>query len=196
MGLLRNHGLLLLVLFLAVLSLSFPAESLDEENLLQQLNSYRTSLNLSTLTENKNANCLAEELAEQFKNQPCTNTTGADTVPGTEPQFSNYPDLLVKCHLNITNTREGNVMPACIPNLVPDLVLSNFTQSQYSEYLNDSTFSGAGIGSEDNWVVVILTKDTVGGNFSPAQNDAAGLSLSSGLARLLFAFGCFLVMLR
>ena len=60
-------------------------------------------------------------IANQFKKQPCTNTTGANTVPGTEPQFSNYPDLLSKCDLAISNTRDGNVMPACVPGLLPSL---------------------------------------------------------------------------
>ncbi|XP_038722092.1 uncharacterized GPI-anchored protein At3g06035-like, partial [Tripterygium wilfordii] len=111
-----------------------------DDALLQGINTYRTSLNLTTLTKSDSADCPADEVANQFKNQPCssTNTTGANTVPGTEPQLSNYPTLLAKCHLNVSNTRDGNVMPACVPNLVPSLVLSNFTQSLYSDNLNDN----------------------------------------------------------
>uniref|UniRef100_A0A5B7A0B1 Uncharacterized GPI-anchored protein At5g19230-like domain-containing protein n=1 Tax=Davidia involucrata TaxID=16924 RepID=A0A5B7A0B1_DAVIN len=104
-------------------------------------------------------------MTDQFKNQPCTNTTGSNTVPGTEPQFSNYPSLLAKCHLNVTSTRDGAILPACIPNLVLYLVLSNFTQYQYFDYLNDTKFTGAGIGYEDNWIVVALTMSTPGGSF-------------------------------
>lgn len=154
--------------------------SVDEEDtLLQGLNSYRESLNLTSLTKNKNAECLADELADQFKNQPCTNSTGANTVPGTEKQLSNYPDLLAKCHLNVSNTRDGIVMPACVPNLEPSLVLSNFTKSQYSDSLNDTKYKGAGIGSEDNWIVVILTTSTPEGSYVPYN--AASLISNIGL---------------
>ncbi|KAL7172352.1 hypothetical protein ACSBR2_031943 [Camellia fascicularis] len=125
---------------------SLPLLSDEKQNLLQGLNSYRASLNLSALTENSNA----DELASQFKNQPCSNTTSADTVPGTEPQLSNYPDLLAKCQLNITDTRDGALMPVCVPNLDPNLVLTNYTESQYTQYLNESTYIGAGIGTEGN----------------------------------------------
>ncbi|XP_021897708.1 uncharacterized GPI-anchored protein At3g06035-like [Carica papaya] len=163
--------LLRLLLLSSILLMNRPvlADHDKEDNLLQGINAYRTSLNLTTLTANENAECLANEIADQFKNQPCTNTTGANTVPGTEPQFSNYPQLLAKCHLNISNTRDGAIMPACVPNLVPSLVLSNFTQSQYSENLNDTKYTGVGIGSDGNWIVVVTTTSTPEGSFSPSQ---------------------------
>ncbi|KAF6134967.1 hypothetical protein GIB67_037494 [Kingdonia uniflora] len=145
----------------------------EEENLLQGINRYRATLNLTALVENNNAECFAGEIADQFKNQPCTNTTGSNTVPGTEIQFSNYPTLLTKCHLNITNTKDGVIMPACVPNLDPTLVLSNFTQSQYSGYLNDTNYSGAGIGSEGNWIVIVLSTNTSDGSFVTADKSAA-----------------------
>lgn len=125
---------------------------------------------MTTLLKNENAHCLADEVAEQFQNQPCTNTTGANTVPGTEPQLADYPNLLAKCHLNVSNTRDGVVLPACVPNLESTLVVSNFTKSQYSNYLNDTKFSGIGIGHEDNWIVVVLTTSTPEGSFVPSQD--------------------------
>ncbi|GJZ27918.1 hypothetical protein Tco_0572565 [Tanacetum coccineum] len=143
----------------------------EEDNLFSGLNSYRATLNLSTLTENDRAKCLADKIADQLKNQPCTNTTGSNTVPGTEPEFSNYPQLLEKCHLNVTTTRDGAVLPACVPNLDPTLVLSNYTRSQYSMSLNDTKYTGVGIGSEDNWIVVVLTTNTPEGGYSPGSNN-------------------------
>lgn len=65
-------------------------------------------------------------------------------------------------------------MPACVPNLNPSLVLSNFTMSQYSGYLNDTKFSGVGIGSEDNWIVVILTTSTPEGSYALGTNTDNG----------------------
>ncbi|XP_041013084.1 uncharacterized GPI-anchored protein At5g19250-like [Juglans microcarpa x Juglans regia] len=148
----------------------------EDDTLLQGINSYRASLNLTALPHNDNAECLADEIADKFKNQPCTNTTGSNTVPGTEPQFSDYPNLLAKCHLNFSNTQDGAIMPACVPNLEPNLVLSNFTKSQYSGNLNDTKYTGAGIGSEKNWIVVVLTTNTSTGSFVPSTNAASLVS--------------------
>ncbi|WCJ23703.1 Glycoprotein membrane precursor GPI-anchored [Euphorbia peplus] len=147
-------------------------------------------MNLTTLTKNDNAECFAEEVAEQFKNQPCTNSTGSFTVPGTEQPIPNYEDLLSKCHLNVTNTRDGTVLPACIPNLDQTLALGNFTETQYSGSLNDTKYTGVGIGSEGNWVVVVLTTNTPEGSYVTAN--AAGprrtdLALVSHLLFLLMA---------
>ncbi|KAF2544500.1 hypothetical protein F2Q68_00033146 [Brassica cretica] len=125
----------------------FTGMGIDEEDVLfTGINSYRTSQNLTILNKNENAECLADELAEQFKNRPCTNNTGSATVPGTEPQFADYPKILTKCHVNVSDTRDGSIMPACVPRLESSLVLTNFTKSQYSRSLNDSKFTGMGIG--------------------------------------------------
>ncbi|KAJ4722399.1 Glycoprotein membrane GPI-anchored [Melia azedarach] len=178
-----------LLLLLSFLGMNLPVkcDTDEEDTLLQGLNKYRRSLNLTALTKNENAECFADEMTDKFKNQPCTNTTGANTVPGTEPGFSDYPDLLSKCHLNVSNTRDGSVMPACVPNLVPGLVLSNYTMSQYSQSLNDTKFTGVGIGSEGDWIVVVLTTSTPEGSFVP-YNAASLLSKISLIHHLLFWF--------
>jgi len=138
---------------------------------------------LTTLTKNDNAECLAEEIADQFKNQPCTNTTGSNTVPGTEPQFPNYPSLLAKCHLNVSNTRDGAVMPACVPHLDPSLVLTNFTRTPYSDNLNDTKFTGAGIGSDGNWIVVVLTTSTPEGSYVTSKTDGSDYNAANLTAK-------------
>ncbi|CAJ1925326.1 unnamed protein product [Sphenostylis stenocarpa] len=169
------------LLFTLLLFVIVKCDHDEEDNLYQQINNYRKSLNLASLTKNENAKCFADEMVDQFKDQPCTNSTGANTVPGTEPRFSNYPDLLNKCHLNISNTRDGAVMPACVPGLAPSVVLTNFTQSLYSGNLNDSKFTGVGIGSDDNWIVVVLTTNTPEGSFVPETSDGANLISKFGL---------------
>ncbi|KAK2646944.1 hypothetical protein Ddye_022139 [Dipteronia dyeriana] len=173
------------------MNLTVKCDTDEEDTLLQGINNHRATLNLTALTKNDNAECLADEIADQFKDQPCTNTTGANTVPGTEPQLADYPNLLVKCHLNISNTQDGIVMPACVPNLVPDLVLSNYTKSQYSNKINDTKYTGAGIGSDGNWIVVILTTNTPEGSYvtdkSNNSNNSASLLSKIGLGyNLLF----------
>ncbi|XP_071729756.1 uncharacterized GPI-anchored protein At5g19250-like [Rutidosis leptorrhynchoides] len=171
MAYLQRYIILTLILH-SILCINQTVKCDDEEDsLLSGLNSYRATLNLTSLTTNDRAKCLAEKIADQLKKQPCTNTTGSNTVPGTEPEFSNFPDLLNKCHLNVSTTRDGTILPACVPNLDPTLVLSNYTKSQYSNSLNDTKYTGVGIGSEDNWIVVVLTTSTPEGGYSPGSND-------------------------
>ncbi|XP_042488449.1 uncharacterized GPI-anchored protein At5g19250-like [Macadamia integrifolia] len=191
---LRFHISHFVLLILAIFSLSHPVRATDEKaQLLQDLNKYRSSLSLSALKENSNADCFADQIAKQYKSQPCSNTTGADTVPGTETQFSNYPDLLANCNLNTTNTRDGTVMPACVPNLDPSLVLTNYTETQYNGYLNDSKYTGAGINSEGNWMVVVLTTDTAGGSFAPETSLAPKIGVTCTSLTLLLGFFLVLV---
>ncbi|KDP40135.1 hypothetical protein JCGZ_02133 [Jatropha curcas] len=176
--------LLLLFFLFSFLFINQQVKCDEEDTLLEGINSYRKSLNLTTLTKNDNAECLADELADQFKDQPCTNTTGSNTVSGTEPQFPNYESILAKCHLNISNTRDGVSMPACVPNLDPSLVLTNFTRTQYSGNLNDTKYTGVGIGSDGNWIVVVLTTSTPEGNFenaAPNSDSAGSLTTKIGL---------------
>ncbi|XP_072976314.1 uncharacterized GPI-anchored protein At5g19250-like [Typha angustifolia] len=176
-------------LFLLAFLLHCARSDDTSTQLLQGINSYRASLNLSSLTENQNAACLAEQLAKQFKGNACSNSTGSDTVPGTEQQFPNYPDFLNSCHLNATVTQDAAVMPACIPGLVPDLVLSNFTKSQYNQNLNGSQFVGVGIADEGNWVVVVLSTNTPSGNFAPASDSSWAVSISPCCQLMLLFLG-------
>ena len=148
----------------------FPADNDEEDILLRGINAHRASLNLTELLENDKAECFADEFADQFVDQPCTNTTGSILAPGAAPQFrlSNYPALLAKCNLSVSNTTDGIVMPVCVPRSVPSLALSDLKRSQYSDYLNDTKFTVAGISSEDNWFVVVLTSNTAVGSLVPA----------------------------
>ncbi|XP_028782188.1 uncharacterized GPI-anchored protein At3g06035-like isoform X1 [Neltuma alba] len=188
-----KFSLFLSLLLSSILFLGHPVLSDDEEDKLYQgINEYRKTLKLTTLTKNDNAECLADELADQFKNQPCTNATGANTVPGTEPQFPNYPNLLAKCHLNVSDTRDGAVMPACVPGLDPSLVLTNFTKSLYSQNLNDTKYTGIGIGSDNDWIVVVLTTSTAEGSYARATSNGADMISKTGLmycSMLLLALG-------
>ncbi|XP_077219394.1 putative GPI-anchored protein At5g19250 [Tasmannia lanceolata] len=179
-----HHSLFVFLLLNAILLLSYSAKSDDaNDKLLQGINAYRVSLNLSTLVVNKNAECLADQISEQLKDQNCTNTTGTHTVP-----VGNYPKLLDHCHLNATVTRDGTIMPACIPDLVPGLVLTNFTRTKYTLYLNDSKYSGVGIASEDNWIVTVLTTNTSTGSFENTSGSVSIVGLHLHLLPLLLGF--------
>ncbi|XP_010486087.1 PREDICTED: uncharacterized GPI-anchored protein At3g06035-like [Camelina sativa] len=190
------HKLPLLLFLSIILFLNRPVlgDTDEEDILLTGINSYRTTQNLTVFSKNENAECLADEIADQFKNKPCTNDTGSFTVPGTEPQFANYPKMLSKCHLNVTDTRDGMVMPACVPRLESSLVLTNFTKTQYSLGLNDSKYTGIGIGKEDNWIVVVLTTNTPEGSYSTDtdtkhdDDDSNGFTVSASLVNYLLVF--------
>ena len=107
-------------------------------------------------------------------------------APGNKPNFTNFDKLLDKCDINGNNTLDGVILPVCVPKLDPTAVLSNYTNSQYAKYLNDSSYTGAGIGSEENWMVVVLSTNTSTGSFSGAASLIANISMSNNLVALFF----------
>ncbi|KAL6989673.1 hypothetical protein U1Q18_015424 [Sarracenia purpurea var. burkii] len=143
--------------------------------------------------------CLADEIADQLEDQPCVPNTGPiTTVTGSQPHIANYRDLLEKCDIDPNTTTDGVILPVCVPKLVPTLVLTNYTRSQlYSKYLNNSKFTGTGVGSEDDWMVLVLTTNTPNGSF---VSGASGLVSMVGLWRrtvlLVVVVGVVLVLLN
>ena len=161
--------------------------SIDEEDsLFEGLNGYRQSLNLPNFTDNNNAACLAEKIADKLEDQPCENAYDYSSTPGTKPNFTNIDKLLDKCDINENNTIDGVILPVCVPKLDPNLVLSNYTNSLYAKYLNDSSYTGAGIGSEEDWMVVILSTNTSTGSFSGAASLLANISMGNYMVAFLF----------
>lgn len=160
------------------------------DQFLDDINQYRKSLSLSAFTTNSGATCVAEQVAEQYKGTPCTNTSGTATVSGLEPQLDE--SLLSKCKLQLVNVKDGFIGPTCVPAgtsaaNAPKLAANNITMSPaYTEYVNDTKFVSAGVGSVDNaWFVLVLATKDSGGNFvnqdlDPSDNHAAAL-LSAGL---------------
>ncbi|KAJ6929052.1 hypothetical protein NC652_013042 [Populus alba x Populus x berolinensis] len=137
----------------------------EEDDLLQGLNSYRHSLNLPALVKHTNAGCLADKIAGKLEDEPCTSARAASPV-----QIDDYPDLLSKCGIDVNHTNEGVALPVCVPHLVPTLLLTNYTRTPYARFINASRFSGAGLGHEDDWMVVVLTTSTPRGDFAGATS--------------------------
>ncbi|KAK9083956.1 hypothetical protein Scep_030427 [Stephania cephalantha] len=165
MASLQLHLLKLVLLLPLVTSFVPIIRSSDGDKLLNRMNDFRTSLNIPTLDKHDRADCLADEIADQLENQPCKPISPTDP----ETQFSNYPKQLSECKLDLNTTRDGALMVACVPHGV-EVALFNFTQSQFVQYLNNSKYTGAGVGTEDDWVVVVLTTNTPAGSF--AKSDA------------------------
>ncbi|CAN8253845.1 unnamed protein product [Cochlearia groenlandica] len=159
----------------------------EEDNLLQGLNSYRTSQRIQPFAKNDKADCVADEIADKLEDQPCTNNTATSTVaPGSvPPRLTNYQDILSECKVDPNTTRDGLILPVCIPNRVATLALTNYTQTGYARYLNDSRYVGAGVGSEKEWMVVVLTTNTRGGSF--ATGEAVSVRVGLGFMGLLFS---------
>lgn len=159
----------------------FPWFADEKESLLKGINNFRQSQNLSALTMNNKASCFAKEIAKQLEGEPCSQVTDPNSVPGV-------PDILKKCKVNISSTTDGLMLSVCVVNRVPNLVLNNFTQTFYGKYLKSSKFTGAGIGKEDDWTVVVLSTNTPAGTFS----SFASRSLCCGLCYLIVLLNLFL----
>lgn len=170
-------------------------ETDEEDNLLQGLNSFRQAVNLSPLSKNDKANCLADEVADELEDEPCTSSTnGANIVPSTTTQLPDLPKQLKTCKINVNTTVEGVILPVCVPDLVPTLVLTNYTHTSYAKYINSSKYTGVGVGSEDDWMVVVLTTNTPGGAFSGAISVVSEVGFGHIVVSSLV--GLFLVLVR
>ncbi|KAK4750127.1 hypothetical protein SAY87_027576 [Trapa incisa] len=199
-----NLFLVLLLLFFLSVSPAIKCDS-DEDDILKGINNYRTSKNLALLGKNDDADCLADELADLLKDQPCnsTNSTGTSnstvSVSGREATPSNYPELLQKCHINMSSALNDTIMPVCLPNEADTVVINNYTGSPvFSKRLHDSIYTGIGVGSEGNWTVVILITNSSDGSLSttPVGSSAVGLnSWMPFLVQLIFLIAASLSLL-
>ena len=135
----------------------------------------RSSSNLPNFTENSNAACLAEKIADKLDALSCENAFDYSSAPGNKSNFTNFDKLLDKCDINGNITLDGVILPICVPKWDPTTVLSNYTNSQYAKYLNDSSYTGARIGSKDDWMVVVLSTNTSTGSLSGAASLIANI---------------------
>lgn len=117
------------------------------------------------------------------------------TVPDMQPrypQFSSYPNALTKCNININETTDAVILPSCKTSVLSSLT-DNYTQTQYAKYLNNSKYTGYGIGSEDNWIIVVLSTSTASGDFT-SQNAGTVLHQAGMVYYLVFLlFGVLFV---
>ncbi|KAJ6694294.1 hypothetical protein OIU85_005021 [Salix viminalis] len=149
-----------------------------EDNLLENINSYRTSLlGLPALTKNKKASCLAREIADTLWN-PCTTDDG----PAEFVQLDDYPTELKHCYGDSSHTTDFAILPICIPGNDEQTPVNfqNYSRSQYEKYANESSYSGAGVGAGENWMVIVFVEN----NKSRSSAGGGKHSLVSG-----FGFG-------
>ncbi|RDX82583.1 putative GPI-anchored protein, partial [Mucuna pruriens] len=144
----------------------------EEKDLLHDINIYRKILNLPVLNISDKASCLADEIANDLEDTHCEDFRDYYPVPGSNPKIPNFQKSVNKCNININTTKDGVIMPVCVPKLDPDALFSNYTKSnRYTKYLNNSKYKIAGVGSEDDWMVLIIsTNNTSSGDFSSATS--------------------------
>ncbi|KAE8679294.1 hypothetical protein F3Y22_tig00111402pilonHSYRG01156 [Hibiscus syriacus] len=100
-------------------------------------------------------------------------------------QTIDYPKAISKCNIDANTTSDVVVVPVCVPHLVPTLVLTNFTRTQYSRFINDSSFTGIGLSSEDDWMVVVLASNSPTGSLANGAYSYGKLGLSYFMVFLL-----------
>ncbi|XP_018841777.1 uncharacterized GPI-anchored protein At5g19250-like [Juglans regia] len=186
-------SLLLFVLVHVFALLSRPVHcNENEDNLLQGINSFRQAAKQPPLVKNGKADCLADEIADELEDESCTSTTnGASIVPSSNTRLSDLPKHLDKCKINANSTADATIMPVCVPDLVPTLVLTNYTHTALAKYLNNSKYTGVGVGSEDNWMVVVLTTNTPTGSFSGALSLVPKVGFGHYMVSSLLGLGLF-----
>ncbi|XP_030958343.1 uncharacterized GPI-anchored protein At5g19250-like [Quercus lobata] len=113
--------------------------------LWDNLNGYRRSLHLNNFTDNSNAACLANKIADQLKNDTCKNAFNFSPTPGTKPNVPKFDKFLHKCDIKDKRAVDGIILPICVPRLDPIVVFSNYTKSQYAKYLKNSNYMGLGL---------------------------------------------------
>ncbi|XP_027367570.1 uncharacterized GPI-anchored protein At3g06035-like isoform X2 [Abrus precatorius] len=142
-----------------------------KKNLLHDINVYRKILNLPDLEKSSKASCVASKIADDLEDKHCEDFRDYYPAPGTNPKIPTFQDSVRKCMININTTKDGVVMPVCVPNLEPDALFSNYTKpNRYTKYLNNSKYTIAGIASEDDWMVLIISTNTSSGDFSSANS--------------------------
>lgn len=166
----------------------------EEDSVLKGINSYRQTLKLPPLNKVTKAYCLADEVADEIEDVPCENVNQyAPGLGGGNPRIPNLQKHIDKCDINISTTTDGVILPVCVAKLEPTVALSNYTHSdRYARYLNNSKYTGLGLGSEDDWMVLVLTTNTTTGSFS-----SAGTSLLANAALMgLLLLALFLLMIN
>ncbi|KAL5061007.1 hypothetical protein RYX36_032611 [Vicia faba] len=184
-------NLLLLASLCAFLLLSNPAHCSDKvDSVLKGINSYRETKNVAPLNKNDKASCLADEVAEEIQDTPCEKVSQyyPTSGPGGNQRIPNLQRHIDKCDINMNTTTDGVILPVCVPKLEPTVVLSNYTHNDiYAKFLNNSKYTGVGLNSEDDWMVLVLTTTTPTGTFSAAT------SLHANLVSMAFLFVVILI---
>lgn len=107
--------------------------------------------------------------------------------------FPYFSKLITKCNIDNSTTTDGIILPVCVPDLDPDLVLNNYTNTKFTQFLNDSKYTGAGVGSEDDWMIVVLTTDSPSGSFTGGAASLAAIGMVHYMVALFLGLSFILL---
>lgn len=126
---------------------------------------------------------MAKKIAKDLEDYKCNATNGVNTPVSTQQSFAT-DKILSECKILAESTKEGVILSVCVPDLVPSLVFTNFTYTyKYTKFLKSANYTGAGLGCAEDWMVLVLTTNTTGGNFTPTSGASSlGLRKISGLS--------------
>ncbi|CAL5208575.1 unnamed protein product [Lathyrus oleraceus] len=142
-----------------------------EKDLLHDINVYRKLLNLPVLERTNKPSCLADKIADDLEDKNCEDFRNYYPIPGRNDKIPNFEKSVEKCKININTTKDGVIMPVYVSKLDQDDVFSNYTKkSHFTKYLNDSKYTIAGVGSDDDWMVLIISTNSTSGDFSSASS--------------------------
>lgn len=72
------------------------------------------------------ADCVADKIADKIEDEPMYKPhhswNGYSLF--SPPRLSNYQDVLSECKVDTNSTRDGLIVPVCIPNRIPTLALT------------------------------------------------------------------------
>lgn len=97
------------------------------------------------------------------------------------PKLPDYQKLLHKCNINIKTTEDAIMLPTCVPKMNESLLVEDYTRTNYSLYLISPNFTSIGVGSKDQWMIVVVTTGNKSGSFSSGSSSPS----------LLRFFHCF-----
>ena len=155
---------------------------------LQGINDYRLTSNLSSLASNPGAQCVAKKMLNIYQGTGCSNSTGLDTTPGQQPEDPNYMTYLSSCNVNVKSVVQGIVLPTCVSSTASSSVslavpyaVSNYTHDVASSGVNSSIYVSARIAStsDNKWFVLILATNASDGDYS--QDSPTSTSASASL---------------
>ncbi|CAI8613254.1 unnamed protein product [Vicia faba] len=154
--------------------------------IVEELAEFGAAMHICSRKEDDINKCLEEWKRKGFN--VITSGKNFHFITTYEVYIPNLQRHIDKCDINMNTTTDGVILPVCVPKLEPTVVLSNYTHNDiYAKFLNNSKYTGVGLNSEDDWMVLVLTTTTPTGTFSAAT------SLHANLVSMAFLFVVILI---
>ncbi|CAI8603635.1 unnamed protein product [Vicia faba] len=158
--------------------------------IVEELAEFGAAVHICSRKEDDINKCLEEWKRKGFNVTGSVITSGKNFhfITTYEVYIPNFQRNIDKYDINMNTTTDGVILPVCVPKLEPTVVLSNYTHNDiYAKFLNNSKYTGVGLNSEDDWMVLVLTTTTPTGTLSAAT------SLHANLVSMAFLFVVILI---